>query len=94
VWVAWLERNAIYFSNDPWPLEKIESVLWKVVLDHGQIAWRRTKLLIKKFPVRHGQALDKFDQVWCKNHYFGNRAELDMQWNQVRPCMGWFNYGC
>jgi hypothetical protein len=91
IWITWLDRNAICFSNDFWPQAKIEKVLWEGILDHGHPAWYRTKLLMDQYPARSWKFLATFDQDWCGNDCFGVRRGALMSWNFTRPQMGSFN---
>jgi hypothetical protein len=71
VWITWMGRNAICFSTDYWPVEKIETMLWSTLLDTSRMAWLRTKLLTQQQPQRQHRFLEQFDRDWYTINYFG-----------------------
>jgi len=62
IWIAQLDHNAIYFNN-PWPIQKLEQVLWEAFVDHARVAWFKTKKLCGLYPNKEGSFLKHFDNI-------------------------------
>ena len=91
IWLIWIDRNAICFQRDLWATQKLETMLWDAVIDHGRTAWLRTQSLIEQYPNEGGKFLDQFRSVWCQSDFFG-RLEIDhMRWRHHRPHLGAFD---
>jgi hypothetical protein len=91
LWVVWIDKNAICFSQEVWPQIRVEKTIWEAILDHGRTAWYRTKCLIKQYPNDTGKFLDRFDQEWCRSFTFAQRRDMTVTWNCRKPRMGTLN---
>ena len=90
IWVSWLDRNAICFSQDDWNLPKLEVVLWEYFIDHIRVAWLKTQGLMELYPLRAGLYLSKFDKVWLQSSFFATRNGNQLTWSLRRPKVGQF----
>jgi len=92
IWTIWLDHNAIYFNNNPWPTQKLKQVLWEAFVDHAQVAWFKTKKLCELYSDKEGSFLKRFDNIWLLSDFLGVRSHLKMSWKLAHPKMGAFNW--
>jgi len=76
IWIAWLDKNAICFNNNTWPMQKLEQVIWEACVDHARIAWFKTTKLCKLYLDKEGVFLGKFEHTWLQSDFLGQRTQM------------------
>jgi hypothetical protein len=64
IWLISTSRNAVWFSVEHWPVDKIMTMMWSAILDQGRTAWLRTKMFLQQQPCNQQKFLDRFDKDW------------------------------
>lgn len=64
--VIWIERNDEIFNDQKWHPQKVESAVWKSLLDYSRVAWGRSLWMMRKSLNAEHQYLRSFDKIWCR----------------------------
>jgi len=85
LWVIWIAKNSVVFSQDWWPLELIQKVIWEAFLDAG----RKAQLKAQLGAHQRLQAFDtiwaKIDGLWLKSLILAHRQGASIVWNKRAP---------
>jgi hypothetical protein len=91
LWIMWLDRNAKSFSDEDWPAQKIQTLIWDAIVELGCTAWLRTTTRCQHYPRLATKYIAEFDNAWFWTNFLGCRNLMVVSWSLMRPPVGSFN---